>query len=52
MNDYDELTDRFVAVWNETDPKQRRRRIRGLWNEDGVECTKQRESQGYAAREA
>ena len=52
MNDYDELTDRYVAVWNETDPEQRRRRIRELWSEDGIECTKQRQTQGYAALEA
>ena len=30
-----ELADRYVALWNEPDPDQRRRMIAGLWTEDG-----------------
>jgi hypothetical protein len=52
MNDFNELADRYVAVWNEQDPEQRHRRVRDLWIEDGIECTKARETQGYAALEA
>ena len=31
-----ELADRYVALWNEPDPDQRRRMIAGLWTEDGT----------------
>ncbi len=51
MDEHNELADRFVAVWNETDPEQHRRCIRDLWIEQGVECTKQRETRGYGALE-
>lgn len=31
-----ELADRYVAVWNEPDTEQRRKRIAQLWAEEGV----------------
>ncbi|MFG2057201.1 hypothetical protein ACGFI9_24600 [Micromonospora sp. NPDC048930] len=38
MTDIDlrKLTDRYVAVWNEPDPEQRRAAIRELWTADAV----------------
>jgi hypothetical protein len=35
--DLKELADRYMAVWNEPDPQQRRKTITGLWTEDGVQ---------------
>jgi hypothetical protein len=51
-NDYNELTDRYVAVWNETDPRRRNQYVRELWTEDGIECTQARETRGHDALEA
>jgi hypothetical protein len=34
--DPSELADRYVAVWNELDPAQRRELIEDLWTEDGA----------------
>jgi hypothetical protein len=36
MSDPAELADRYMALWNEPGPDQRRRLISGLWTEDGV----------------
>lgn len=38
--DHDELTqlgDRYVALWNEADPANRRKLIQELWTEDGAQ---------------
>jgi hypothetical protein len=32
-----ELVDRYVAVWNEADAERRRKAVRELWTEDGVQ---------------
>ncbi len=37
MNHPKELVDRYVAVWNEPDPGERRRLIAELWTEDGAQ---------------
>ncbi len=37
MSDLQELTDRYVAVWNEPDGDRRRKLLRELWTEDGVQ---------------
>jgi hypothetical protein len=50
--DYNELADRYVAVWNERNAESRRSRIKELWREDGIECTQAREVQGYESLEA
>ncbi|MEV4455834.1 hypothetical protein [Microbispora sp. NPDC049633] len=34
--DVKDLTDRYVAVWNEPDPERRRAAIRELWSPDAV----------------
>jgi hypothetical protein len=36
MRDPNELADRYVALWNEPDPDQRRQLIEELWTEDGA----------------
>jgi hypothetical protein len=38
MTDVDprELVSRYVAVWNEPDPEQRRKAVHDLWTEDGA----------------
>ena len=33
---YNELIDRFVALWNEPDPQARRKLVDELWAEDGT----------------
>jgi hypothetical protein len=52
VNDFNELADQFVAVWNETDPGRRHKLVRDLWADDGMECTKARETRGHAALES
>jgi len=51
MNDAQYLADRYVAVWNETDPDRRRRAIAELWTPDGRHCVDTREAHGYDALE-
>jgi SnoaL-like domain len=35
MTDYNELVERYLAVWNEPDADARAKGIAGLWSEDG-----------------
>ena len=46
------LVDRYVAVWNEADANERRKRIRSLWAPDGTTCNRLQEACGYEAIEA
>lgn len=46
-----QLADRYVAVWNETNPAARRDAIAQLWLPDGVHYVTTREARGYAALE-
>lgn len=46
-----QLADRYVAVWNETNPAARRDAIAQLWLPDGVHYVTTREVRGYAALE-
>lgn len=52
MRQSNELADLYIAVWNESDADKRRQIIRELWADDGTECTKARETKGYAELEA
>lgn len=52
MTTINELIDRYVALWNEADPKRRRARIAELWASDGVHFTRSLEARGYDAIEA
>lgn len=51
MFDAQELADRYVAVWNETDPERRRLQIAALWIPEGRHYVGVREVTGYAGLE-
>jgi hypothetical protein len=51
LSDAQQLADRYVAVWNETDAEARRQAISGLWLPDGIHYVRDREARGYAALE-
>jgi hypothetical protein len=46
-----EVIDRYVAVWNESNMDQRRRRIRSAWAPDGTTCYRLLDACGYDAIE-
>jgi hypothetical protein len=52
MIDVNELTERYVAVWNETNAERRCEMVRELWTNDGIECTTARETRCHDALEA
>lgn len=52
MSDYQELVNRYVALWNEPDAALRRKSIIELWAEDGANFTQSIEAVGYEALEA
>ena len=47
-----DLVDRYVAVWNEPNADERRKRIRSLWAPDGTTCYRLLDAHGYEAIEA
>jgi hypothetical protein len=47
-----DLVDRYVAVWNEPNADERRKRIRSLWAPDGTTCYGLLDAHGYEAIEA
>src|SRR5271155_918644 len=51
MDSAQELADRYVAVWNETDAERRRQSIADLWTPEGEHYAGAREVRGYAALE-
>ncbi len=51
MEDVNALVDRYVAVWNEPDPDERRLAIVSLWQPDGTHLAKRHECLGYATIE-
>jgi hypothetical protein len=51
MIDAQQLADRYVAVWNETDAEARRHAIMSLWVPDGLHYVDTREARDYAALE-
>ena len=51
MFDAQELADKYVAVWNETNVERRRRQIAALWVPDGQHYVDVREVLGYEALE-
>jgi hypothetical protein len=48
MSRADDLAQRYIDIWNETDPAARRPQIAGLWVEDGTHYVKTREVHGHA----
>jgi hypothetical protein len=51
MDAAQQLADRYVAVWNETDADARRQAIAKLWTPHGRHYVKTREAHGYEALE-
>ena len=51
MDKAQQLADRYVAVWNETDATGRRQTIADLWTPEGEHYVGAREVRGYAALE-
>ena len=51
MSSAQQLADRYVAVWNETEAEPRRRAIAALWTPEGRHYVGEREAVGYAALE-
>ena len=51
MSTFDQLADRYIALWNETDPASRRRGIEQLWSEDARYIDPMAEVQGRDAIE-
>ncbi|TPJ66257.1 hypothetical protein [Mesorhizobium sp. B2-7-1] len=51
MDDAQQLADRHVAVWNETDDERRRQAIAELWVPEGEHYVELREVRGYAGLE-
>jgi hypothetical protein len=52
MLDATEIVGNYVAVWNEADPRQRRRRIEAVWVPDGASCYRLLDAHGYDAIES
>lgn len=52
MTDAQDLADRYVAVWNETDEKVRRSAIARLWTPEGNHFVNTLEARGFEALEA
>jgi hypothetical protein len=51
MIDAQDLANRYVAVWNESEPEHRQRQIAALWVPHGQHYTDVREARGYDALE-
>jgi hypothetical protein len=51
MVEAQQLADRYVAAWNETDSERRRRAIEGLWVTHGEHYVDTRHAVGYDALE-
>jgi len=51
MSDTQQLADRYVAVWNETNAEARWRAITELWVADGLHYVGTREARGHDALE-
>ena len=52
MTEISQLIMNYVAVWNEPDTGERRRRIRSVWAPEGTTCYRLLDARGYDAIEA
>jgi hypothetical protein len=52
MTNISQLITNYVAVWNEPDAGERRRRIRSVWAPNGTTCYRLLDARGYEAIEA
>jgi hypothetical protein len=48
MSNAKNIAERYIHIWNETDPDARRAQVRALWIEDGTHYVKSREVHGHA----
>jgi len=48
MSNAESIAQRYVHIWNETDPDARRAEVAALWIEDGTHYVRQREVRGHA----
>jgi hypothetical protein len=49
MTTFNELAERYIHLWNETDPASRRRRVDELWSEDASYVDPMVEARGREA---
>ncbi len=49
MTDFNEFADRYVALWNESDPERRRNAIAEIWASEGHYCNGRAEYVGHDA---
>jgi hypothetical protein len=47
MDPHTQLADRYIAVWNETDPARRRSEIAALWSPDGEHHVRTLRARGH-----
>jgi hypothetical protein len=52
MSNINEIVVRYVAAWNERDPKRRRDLIANTWREDGIYRDAHRQGEGHDAIDA
>ena len=52
MAELEDLVQRFVGIWNETDAKERRATVEAIWAPDGRHLMGAQDVQGYDALEA
>jgi hypothetical protein len=48
MNDFEDLVDRYIAIWNETDAERRRELIGRTWSGDAQYVDPMLEGEGHA----
>lgn len=48
MNNYTELVDRYIQMWNETDAGRRRQLIAGMWTETATYVDPMMQAEGHA----
>ena len=51
MSHAEDLAQRYIHIWNETDPAARRAQVTGLWIENGTHYVRTREVHGHAELE-
>jgi hypothetical protein len=51
MNHIEELVQRFIRIWNETDATRRAEEVRTLWSDDGRHVMGANDSRGHEALE-
>jgi hypothetical protein len=47
MNEYTQLAERYIAIWNEADPEARREQIAAVWADDAMYVDPMVEANGH-----